>query len=204
MMAGREETTGGDEPAEKGCAPAKRICGLVSRTFCILVAVVVLLICIAVGVGAGVGVTQAKPSSTTPETPSPTSTAFVTSCTTGTAANSCDAVKMESHLALDDTLFQPRCFTDFPGGEPAAGDEDAKFKDVGTALAYTFEDCMDECVRHNNDLGDDEIKCRATSYIPDLSYALGEQGLEGNCIFKDREGKGSSAKGEDVASAFIT
>lgn len=195
-----------EKTTDRRLGPMISISDLPRGTFWIVVGVIILLVCIGigVGVGVGVGVTQTNsgsasdsPSSTST---SPTTTAPVTSGTVGVASNSCDSDDRDP-IDRDGTRFIPYCFTDWPQGIDAAeGDETVR--DVGSAMTYTFEECMDECVSHNDDLREDEARCEAISYLANLTFALGEKNLDANCYLKDRQGENDPG-GENIASAHI-
>lgn len=158
---------------------------------------------------AQVTTTSASTSSSAPSTATSTqastsSSAPVTSGTTGVADNSCTHSVPTTYYsnANPQITFTTYCFTDWPNRD-AAADGNGTVADLRFATLYTFEDCMDECVRYNEDLTAGESRCAGVTYNSNLTsiVAIGQQG--GNCFLKNatgvtRQGSATSACGAIV------
>ncbi|PKS07287.1 hypothetical protein jhhlp_005889 [Lomentospora prolificans] len=227
-----DATTTGDSAiaAEKKTTPEKkRILGLSVPVFWILVVLAFLVVLgIGIGVGLGVGlrhgggssssdnepVASSTPENDTTDTqttdrssePSATATTtsaepFVTSGTTGLAANSCTFQNPKTFTASDGTHFTQYCFTDWPRNSEAS-DSKGTVSDVARTIVYTFEDCMEECIKYNEDLADGATKCMAVTYNSNLTsiVQIGKQG--GNCFLKNKKGVNLPGSAESASAAI--
>jgi hypothetical protein len=130
--------------------------------------------------------TKPSTSTTTKDLPSPT-TSYVTSGTSGLAANSCNSTDPKNYFAPDGTQFTEYCFTDWPDGA-AAADGQGKVQDLDAVTVYTFEDCIQNCLDYNQGLAANETQCRAVTYNSNLTSIIevGQQG--GDCFLKNKNG----------------
>lgn len=148
--------------------------------------------------------TSTAPSTTTSTPASSTSTAPVTSGTTGVADNSCThSVPTTYYSEADKSVsFTTYCFTDWPNHDTAA-DGNGTVADLKYTILYTFEDCMDECVRYNADLASGETKCAGVTYNSNLTsiVAVGQQG--GNCFLKNATGVSRQGSATSACGAIV-
>ena len=134
-----------------------------------------------------------KTSNETTKTASRTSSSIASSGTQGIASNSCNFTAVETYQASDGTLFTEYCFTDWPGGEPAAGG-DGTVDDLFLTTVYTFTACIEACVSYNKNASQGNQRCGAITYNANLTSSVNEQG--GNCFIKNM-------KGVDVQSSAL-
>lgn len=205
----------------------KKVLGIPSTTFWIATGFAVLVVLgIALGAGLGVGLSNKGQSQTSPSTPatsasslapsdtttapptptksttaSTTSSAFVTSGTTGLAANSCNFTTPKTYYAPDGTGFTEYCFTDWPNRE-AAADGVGNVTDLRAATVYTFEDCMQKCLDYNESFVSGATRCTAITYNSNLTsiIAVGRQG--GNCFLKNKRGVYQQGSAESASAAM--
>lgn len=144
------------------------------------------------------------PSTTTSTQPSTTSSAPVTSGTTGVADNSCThSVPTTYYSNVDPQIsFTTYCFTDWPNHD-AAADGNGTIVDLSYTILYSFEDCMDECVRYNEGLTSGESKCAGVTYNSNLTsiVAIGQQG--GNCFLKNATGVSRQGSATSACGAIV-
>lgn len=209
------------EPKKKG----GKILGLSVATFWIIIVVLLLVVLgLGIGVGVGVGIRHGNGSSSRPdiqdadekqpptqtdsmssadsrsETSTSTATASaVTSGTTGLADNSCTFSTPKTYHASDGTGFTQYCYTDWPNNSNAA-DGRGNVTDLYRKIVYTFEDCMEECLKYNDENG--ELKCRAITYNANLTSIVdvGQQG--GNCFLKNKKGLDYQGSAESACAAI--
>lgn len=91
------------------------------------------------------------------------------------------------------------CFTDWPNGGDSF-DGSSKVKDITYTTVYTFEDCIEYCVKYNEDLTSDDTKCAAVTYNSNLTSVM-EQG--GDCFLKDVQGKSTPGSAESACAVLI-
>lgn len=145
-----------------------------------------------------------SPTTTTSTQASSTSTAPVTSGTTGVADNSCiSQVPTTYYSSADSSIsFTTYCFTDWPNHDVAA-DGNGTVSDLEYTILYTFEDCMDACVRYNEGLTSTETKCAGVTYNSNLTsiVAVGQQG--GNCFLKNTRGVNRQGSATSACAGVI-
>lgn len=166
------------------------------------------------GVGLGVGLRH-KPhhdpatsppnatSQTSLPTSSPTSTttqAPVTSGVQGLAANSCTFRDPKTYRGSGGAVFVEYCFTDWPRGVAAANGRDTVV-DLKTTITYTFEACMENCIKYNGSIGEDKTRCLAITYNSNLTSAVG--GQSGNCFLKSAKGIEVQASDVSASAALV-
>lgn len=148
--------------------------------------------------------TSTSPSTTTSTQASSTSSAPVTSGTTGVADNSCNYSVPTTYYSNADSSVHlvTYCFTDWPNHD-AAADGNGTVADLRYTILYSFEDCMDECVRYNADLTSGESKCAGVTYNSNLTsiVAIGQQG--GNCFLKNATGVNRQGSATSACGAIV-
>jgi len=210
---------------EKPASEKKKILGLSVGVFWTLVVLgFIAILGLGVGIGVGVGLRHGGSSSgsdSPPQTEQPTQSGqptqseqpsssatsttssvepFVTSGTSGLAANSCTFQTPRTFTASDGTRFTQFCFTDWPRGVEAS-DGNGTVQDVGRTIVYTFEDCMEECIKHNKDMGSNGVACMGVTYNSNLTsiVEVGKQG--GNCFLKNKKGVNLPGSAESASAA---
>jgi hypothetical protein len=98
--------------------------------------------------------------------------------------------------------FVTYCFTDWPNHDTAA-DGNGTVSDLRYTILYSFEDCMDECVRYNAGLTSGESKCAGVTYNSNLTsiVAIGQQG--GNCFLKNATGVNRQGSATSACGAIV-
>lgn len=148
---------------------------------------------------------SASSSASSSTTSTSTTSAPVTSGTTGIAANSCTSTTVSTYYSSVDSsvTFTEYCFTDWPRGDTSAANSSETIADLEYTTKYTFEDCMDACVKYNKGLSDGETKCAAVTYNSNLTsiIAIGRQG--GNCFLKDAKGVDRQGSAESASAAIV-
>ncbi|KAJ6178607.1 hypothetical protein N7519_009068 [Penicillium mononematosum] len=178
-------------------SPRKRICGLSSTVFWVLV-VVGAIVVIGAAVGGGVGSTVSKkttPSgnsaepatSTSPstDTASATSSGPVTSGTVGLAGNPCPRANETTERGSDGSLYTLLCGVDWPRGADAATGG-GKVQDLSTETEYTLNACIRRCSEWNKDESNRQ-DCMGVVYSANLTAAF-DGGQGGNCFLKSKVG----------------
>jgi len=74
--------------------------------------------------------------------------------------------------------------------------------DVSHTTAYTFEECMEACLKYNNASAATDTKCQAVTYNANLTLSIEVRAKGGNCFLKDRKGVDIQGSAE-VASGAI-
>ncbi|PLB49842.1 hypothetical protein P170DRAFT_437307 [Aspergillus steynii IBT 23096] len=115
---------------------------------------------------------------------STTSSAPVTSGTSGIASNPCPAKNETTIRASTGSLFSVLCSVDWPKGVKSA-DGKGKVQDLDYRTEYSLEDCIGACIEYNQDRTEDI--CRGVTYSANLTAAF-DGGQGGNCFLKDRIG----------------
>ncbi|CAI7606371.1 unnamed protein product [Penicillium glandicola] len=188
----------------------KRICGLASTVFWLLVILVIVVIGGAVGGGVGGTLANRKTtadstspdlttsttstpqsstttaSSTTTTTASTTSSAPVTSGTVGVAANPCPGKNLTTETGSDGSIFTLLCAVDWPRGDASAYGN-GTVEDLLTATEYTLTACVAQCVQWNEDTSNDP-QCKGVVYSANLTASF-DGGQGGNCFLKSSVGK---------------
>ncbi|KAJ5192729.1 hypothetical protein N7449_008871 [Penicillium cf. viridicatum] len=190
----------------------KRICGVTSTVFWLLVVIAILVIGGAVGGGVGGSLankktttesnldldttstastqpqssTSATTSSSTTTTASTTSSAPVTSGTIGVAANPCPGQNLTTETGSDGSVFTLLCAVDWPSGGKS-GDGSGTVKDLSTTTEYTLKSCIAECVQWNEDTSNDP-QCKGVVYSANLTASF-DGGQGGNCFLKSNVGR---------------
>lgn len=201
--------------------PKRRILRLSLKAFWAIVVLIVVILGVGIGVGLGVGLrgssstpesssadnssppaetTSDATSSTTSTTSTTTSSAPVTSGTVGVAANSCNFKTPKSYHASDGTVFLQHCFTDWPVGEETA-DGKGNVTDLSAVSAYTFEGCMEACLKYNEDNADD-TQCQGITYNANLTSSIVVGKHDGNCFLKDKPGVDLPGPAEAACAAI--
>jgi hypothetical protein len=221
-----------EEKSAAAVIPKRKMLGMrVAVFWTALVVFVAMVLGIGIGVGLGVGLKR-NGDSNSPDSSSPTTTishstaesqtktsgpsaqsststrttsasaVFVTSGTHGLAANSCTFTAPRTYQASGDSSFTEYCFTDWPNGVDAA-DGSGPIKDLVRTTVYTFEDCMEECVKYNSNLPSSGTKCGAVTYNSNLTSIIevGKQG--GNCFLKNKKGIDRQGRAESACAALV-
>lgn len=189
--------------------------------------VILVIAVLGIGIGIGLGVGLKHNGDSNPGSPSPTatitsltsksqtktseftstqatsvSTAVVTSGTHGLASNSCNFTVPRTYHGSGDSTFTEYCFIDWPNGAEAA-DGSGPLLDLARSTVYTFEDCMEQCVKFNNKSLSTGFKCTAVTYNSNLtsSIEVGKQG--GNCFLKNKKGVDQQASAESACAALV-
>ncbi|PHH88575.1 hypothetical protein CDD83_7356 [Cordyceps sp. RAO-2017] len=213
----QQEADDGDHEAAtplKGVKKRSKLFGMSAAGFWAVI-IVLLLVILGVGIGTGVGFGVSRGSnraspSTGNEDMAPTGTAaststatpaLVTSGTSGVAANSCNFRSPRMYTASKGHDFIQYCFTDWPAGSVAAYGR-GTVADLGLRTSYTFESCIEECVKYNKELGGRINMCEGVSYIANLTSSIEVRKLGGNCFLKDKKGIDSGGTPE-AASAEL-
>ncbi|KAJ5830741.1 uncharacterized protein N7525_008994 [Penicillium rubens] len=180
--------------------PRKRICGLSSTVFWVLI-VIVAIVVTGAAVGGGVGSTVSKkttpsdnsaepsnpPTSTSPstDTASTTSSGHVTSGTVGLAGNPCPRSNRTTERGSDGSTYRLLCGVDWPRGADAASGG-GKVRDLSTETEYTLKACIRRCSDWNkDDLNSQD--CKGVVYSANLTASF-EGGQGGNCFLKSEIG----------------
>lgn len=208
--------------------PKRKILGMrVAVFWTALVIFILVVLGIGIGIGLGVGLkrsndnnsdsspqttssssmSQTTTSDTTTQSSTRTSTtsastAVVTSGTHGMAANSCTFTAPKTYQASGGSTFTQYCFTDWPNGVDAA-DGSGPIKDLRRYTVYTFEDCMEQCLKYNKNLPSSGTKCAAVTYNSNLTSIIevGKQG--GNCFLKNKKGEDRQGSAESACAALV-
>jgi hypothetical protein len=139
--------------------------------------------------------TSPKGEATTTITVNPSATATaVTSGTTGIAAFTCNSTVADSDYTTSDTTFTEECYCDYVNGGAVwnsttnSASKTETFSNIGQFTVYSFEDCMGQCARWNDQLqpGGDTKQCVSVSYCANLTDVVGS--LAGNCFLKPARG----------------
>lgn len=117
-------------------------------------------------------------------TTSTTSSAPVTSGTSGLASDPCPAKNQTTIRASTGSLFSVLCSVDWPKGIKSA-DGRGKVQDLEYRTEYSLEDCIGACVDYNQDRTKDT--CKGVTYSANLTASF-DGGQGGNCFLKDRIG----------------
>ncbi|CAG8910089.1 unnamed protein product [Penicillium egyptiacum] len=203
-------------PEPKSPKERKRICGVTSTIFWLLV-VGIAIVVIGGAVGGGVGgsmanrKTPAKPSnpdlnatsttsSTDTTTASTTSSGPVTTGTVGLAGNPCPRSNLTTEAGSDGSIFKLLCAVDWPsGGEAASGN--GKVQDLSIETEYTLKACIRQCSDWNKDESNNQ-KCKGVVYSANLTASFGG-GQGGNCFLKSKVGKYFPNADTSVAAGII-
>ena len=123
--------------------------------------------------------------------------------THGLADNSCTFETPRTYHSPLGGDFTQYCFTAWPRDEDAA-DGDGAVHDLNILIKYTFEACMDECVKINKKHQDKGPPlCQAVTYNSNLtsSVELSEEG--GNCFLKTKKGVNRQGTAESACAALV-
>lgn len=203
----------------------------VHKKWAIIFVIFVVLAIIGVVVGVVVSRTRAKsvlgvPATTTqPTTTSSTSSAPVTSGTTGLAQIDCpgvDATRIDTPSSwtvanrttsityYGRTSFQIHCYKNWPANSDAANGNGTvhNYDGIwGSLIAYTLNQCLQYCADYNNqsanvDPNSSGSNCVGVTYNANLSDAIPRLG-NSNCFLKDRMGTWNSAKSWTAGAVLL-
>ncbi|OQE83306.1 hypothetical protein PENNAL_c0033G04990 [Penicillium nalgiovense] len=217
------DTTEDGSPETKS-PERKRICGLTSTVFWVLMGVIAIVV-IGAAVGGGVGATVSKkttsdnsaessshttePSnpyldatSTSPstETASATSSGPVTSGTVGLAGNPCPRSNGTTEPAPGPSDYTLLCGVDWPRGADAASGG-GKVQDLSIETEYTLKACLRRCTDWTKNKSNKQ-NCKGVVYSANLTASF-EGGQGGNCFLKSTIGNYFPNSNTSVAAGIL-
>ena len=207
-------------PPSKG----HKILGVPVAIFWTSIAAILFVLGVGIGVGVGIGTRNNHDSSPsrTPtslsETESPTNIAttttsltttsasstsvslpLITSGTHGIASNTCNFTTPRTYYSPSGQSFTQYCFTDWPISVWA--DSTGPAIDLGRRTVYTFEDCIEACVKYNGNTA--ERKCGAVTYNSNLTSIIEVGQHSGNCLLMDKRGVNMQGSAESACAAMV-
>ena len=142
-----------------------------------------------------------------------TSSAAVTSGTTGIARFNCDDTQFA--ISTDGNAYVQDCGVYYQTNQNMVAPDStawvrnlpigANGKSMDPVTKYSFRDCIDHCDEYNSKRGTKDSACYAVSYYANLTWAFSR--WPGNCFLKNGRGNGTSTGDgtedwEHTASAY--